>query len=289
MNSIYSMTGYASLKKATEQGLLSLDIKSLNSRYFEFYFKAPDSLKYLEPIIREKIKKICNRGKIECIVAFEVNNSDLSSLNEELIDSLINKINEINSKVKNGYINTASILTFPGVLESKNKHIEEIGNAIINEFDTLLSNFNESRRREGENLKVAILNKVDNIALKLVKIKELLSTLTEDQRKKIKERLENIKNLVSIDEARLEQEVVLLAQKYDIAEEYDRLMSHIKETKVLLEKGGIIGKRLDFMMQEYNRESNTMASKSSNIEVTKIAVDLKVLIEQMREQVQNIE
>ena len=187
-----------------------------------------------------------------------------------------------------GNINPLEILDYPGILQGADENIQkELVNLFYKALDNALSQLKENRLREGEQLKNALENLLSKIESNLDELAPILENLVNAERKKIKERIDNLK--INIDESRIEQEVALAAQKADIREEYDRLRSHIKESYRLLDKGGLLGKRLDFMLQEFNREANTMASKASSLDITAIAVDLKVLIEQIREQVQNIE
>ena len=175
----------------------------------------------------------------------------------------------------------------PGVMQKSEDIMSDTGSAILSAFDLLLNDFDESKKAEGSRLSSVILQKVEAIREQLVPIKSVLDSLVKIQREKLTEKIAQLK--VDLDPERLEGEIALLAQKSDIAEEYDRLQSHLSAVEDILKRGGECGKRLDFMMQELNRESNTMASKASSLDITKTAVELKVLIEQMREQVQNLE
>ena len=175
----------------------------------------------------------------------------------------------------------------PGVIAAEEADMDAIQADILAAFDTTLTQFIEARASEGDALKTMIEQRLDAIESEAATVSEKMPAIVEWQREKILSRFEEAK--VELDPTRIEQEMVMLAQKVDVAEELDRLNAHVKETRNILKKGGACGRRLDFMMQEFNRESNTLGSKSINSEITQSAVELKVLIEQMREQIQNIE
>ena len=179
------------------------------------------------------------------------------------------------------------ILQYPGILKQPANIQDLIDEQVLENFAKALDSLVKTRESEGEKLKLALQVRLDLIEKQADLIEAQLTNLTKIEREKILKKIEDLK--IEIDPQRIEQEVAIIAQKADVEEEYDRLRAHIKEVRSILDKGGICGKRLDFMMQEFNRESNTLASKASNLDITRIAVELKVLIEQMREQVQNIE
>ncbi len=287
MSIIRSMTGYASLRRSLPQGILTLDLKSVNNRYFEIYCKLPDEFRYFEAEFRNSLREVTSRGKFEFFLSFEPNEEQSLHLNTNLVDLLCKHLNYIKEKNQDCTINAVDLLNFQGVLVPEENMFSSIDDAIRENIKILINDFIQTRNREGERLVKTLEEKLEAIENLLVSIEENLEELVPLEREKLKDKIELLK--VDVTPDRFEQEVALLAQKSDIAEEYDRIKSHIKETRNILKKGGICGKRLDFMMQEFNREANTMASKASNLNITRVAVDLKVLIEQMREQIQNIE
>ena len=289
MSCIKSMTGFASLRKNGNTGSIAIDLKSVNSRYFEVTFKLPDGLKSLEGKLREILKQQAPRGKFECLIRFTPKESSGLEFNHDLIKTLVDAANEINKLANNACLNPIDILNFPGVIVESGSMQSEIEKEITEAFYENLLEFNKNRESEGQRLAKVLFNKLELIEAQLVTVKENLDSHTALEREKIKSKLEKLNLDIKINPDLIEQEVVLQAQKSDIAEEYDRLQSHIKEVRKILQTGGSCGKRLDFMMQEFNREANTMASKASSLNITSVAVELKVLIEQMREQVQNID
>ena len=289
MGCIKSMTGFASLRKNGNTGAIAIDLKSVNSRYFEVVFKLPDGLKSLEGKLREILKQQAPRGKFECLIRFTPKEGSGLEFNHDLIKTLVDEANKINEMAANACLNPIDILNFPGVIVESGSMQSEIENEITNAFYENLLEFSKNRESEGQRLAQALLNRLELIENQLVIVKDNLDSLTSLEREKIKSKLEKLNLDIKINPDLIEQEVVLQAQNSDIAEEYDRLQSHIKEVRKILQTGGSCGKRLDFMMQEFNREANTMASKASSLNITAVAVELKVLIEQMREQVQNID
>lgn len=287
MESIKSMTGFASRRVNLPAGSLSIDLKSVNSRYFEFSCKIQDDIKYLESALRDKLKAAALRGKFELILSFTPSASSSLNLNRPFLNELCARLKDIQEIYPQGQCDLMQILLYPGVISQDESTRAVLDSQILETFDAILADLLANREREGARLAQAIADKLNAIEQDLVPVKEMLSELTAQERAKLTERLKALP--IEVDPNRLEQEVALLAQKADIAEEYDRLCSHISEVRRILKKGGACGKRLDFMMQEFNREANTMASKASNLSLTQVAVELKVLIEQMREQVQNIE
>lgn len=287
MPSVKSMTAFASVRQKAQFGTFGLDLKSVNNRYLEIYCKIPDNMRFLEAELRDKIRQRNLRGKFELIITFQENDDLALCINNKALDEVISVINSISAKAQNISTSAVDVLNMPGVMQKSEDIMSDTGSAILRAFDLLLNDFDESKKAEGARLSSVILQKVEAIREQLVPIKSVLDSLVKIQREKLTEKIAQLK--VDIDPERLEGEIALLAQKSDIAEEYDRLQSHLSAVEDILKRGGECGKRLDFMMQELNRESNTMASKASSLDITKTAVELKVLIEQMREQVQNLE
>ncbi len=284
---LHSMTGFASRHIKSELGSINLDLKSVNSRFFEVYFKLPDELRHLESALRARLQQAVTRGKIECYVTCNSSSAAAINLNEELLKALLEKVEYIRTLAPQAGVSALELLNFPGVICDNSGLSPELDQLILANFDSMLLDFESTRVQEGNNLRQAILERLGRIAQHLDTVGENLAQLTAAERARLKEKLGAL--ALSVDPARMEQEVILYAQKSDIAEEYDRLRSHIQQTRQILERGGVCGKKLDFLMQEFNREANTLASKASNLELTQTAVELKVLIEQLREQVQNLE
>ncbi len=287
---IYSMTAYARKEVKSEWGSAIWEIRSVNQRYLETYFRLPEQFRGIEPVLRERFRKRLARGKVECSLRFEPNpaaNTELS-INAPLAEQVIKAANQVMSMTGElSRINPFQVMQWPGVMESSEQDLDTINKDLLTAFDDALSEFIEARGREGDNMKALIEARLESINQEVVKVRARMPEILEWQRERLTTKFEDAK--IELDSTRVEQELILLAQKSDVAEELDRLDSHVKETRNILNKGGACGRRLDFMMQEFNRESNTLASKSISADITASGVELKVLIEQMREQIQNIE
>ncbi|TVP14672.1 YicC/YloC family endoribonuclease [Shewanella sp. KCT] len=286
---IQSMTAYARIEHKAQWGTASWEIRSVNQRYLETYLRLPEQLRSLEPVLRDRLRKRLNRGKIEVNLRYDLGedkNSDLQ-LNQALASQIIQAANWVKQEAGQGEINIVDVLRWPGVMSGSEQDMDAIGKELLTAFDSAVDQFIEARGREGDAIKTMLETRLEAIEGQVAIVREHMPTVMQWQRDKLTNRLAEIQG--ELDPARLEQEMVLLAQKMDVAEEMDRLNAHVAETRRILKKGGAQGRRLDFMMQEFNRESNTLASKSISSEVTAAAVELKVLIEQMREQIQNVE
>ncbi len=287
---IYSMTAYSRKEVKGDWGSAVWEIRSVNQRYLETYFRLPEQFRGLEPILRERFRKRLARGKVECHLRFEANPAAQSELiiNESLAKQVINAAEQIaNLAGETHRINPLQIMQWPGVMETPEQDIDTINKALLSGFDDTVNDFIAARGREGDNMKALIAQRLEAITGEVVKVRQQMPEILKWQREKLISRFEEAK--IELEATRVEQELILLAQKVDVAEELDRLDSHVKETTNILNKGGAVGRRLDFMMQEFNRESNTLASKSISSDITASGVELKVLVEQMREQIQNIE
>ncbi|MFT6899586.1 MAG: hypothetical protein ACJA13_004025 [Paraglaciecola sp.] len=286
---IYSMTAFARRELKAPWGTAVWEIRSVNQRFLETYFRLPEQFKSLEPILRERFRKNLQRGKVECSLRFVTNDAAVGklSLNEALAKQVMNAADWVQSHGQSAGVNPLDVLRWPGVIAAEETDMEGIQAEVLQEFDLTLNDFISSRGTEGNTLKTLIEQRLDAIHTEVEKVKLHMPDVIKWQREKILARFEEAK--IELDETRLEQEMIMLAQKVDVAEELDRLVSHLGETRNILKKGGPVGRRLDFMMQEFNRESNTLGSKSINTDITQSAVELKVLIEQMREQIANIE
>ncbi|MBE3670501.1 YicC family protein [Vibrio navarrensis] len=287
---IYSMTGYARKEVKSGWGTAVWEIRSVNQRYLETYFRLPEQFRGLEPLLRDRFRQRLARGKVECNLRFEANPAAKSELkiNEALAKQVIKAAEQVMHMTGElSRINPFQVMQWPGVMETPEQDMDTINKALLAAFDEALAEFIESRGREGDNMKALIEQRLEAISAEVVKVRARMPEILQWQRERLLGKFEEAK--IELDATRVEQELILLAQKSDVAEELDRLDSHVKEARNVLKKGGACGRKLDFMMQEFNRESNTLASKSIATDITASGVELKVLIEQMREQIQNIE
>lgn len=286
---IYSMTAFARRELKADWGTAVWEVRSVNQRFLETYFRLPEQFKSMEPVLRERFRKQLQRGKVECSLRFVANDAAVGNLNlnESLAKQVMKAADWVQSHGQSAGVNPLDVLRWPGVISAEENDMDSIQAEVLAEFDLTLTDFIASRATEGSNLKAMIEQRLDGISGEVEKVTARMPDVIKWQREKIQARFEDAK--IELDPTRVEQEMVMLAQKVDVAEELDRLLSHISETQKILKKGGAVGRRLDFMMQEFNRESNTLGSKSINTDITQSAVELKVLIEQMREQIANIE
>lgn len=287
MANIKSMTGSASLADNNKIANLNIDISSVNSRYLEIFLKIPDNLRHLDSQLRALIQSKLSRGKLDCFINYNLNLDESLNINQKTLDALTKALSTIKDSLPNSSINALEILNYPGVLKQEEHLQEKVDELILKDFEKALDELVKTRQSEGSKLKEALLTRLDLVSKQTDIVEKSLKVLVVNERQRLKDKIANFG--VDVDPQRIEQEVALAAQRSDVEEEYDRLRAHIKEVKAILDKGGICGKRLDFMMQEFNRETNTLASKAATLDITQVAIELKVLIEQMREQVQNIE
>ncbi|MFM1897647.1 MAG: hypothetical protein RLZZ385_2721 [Pseudomonadota bacterium] len=287
---IYSMTAFARQQQDASWGTLVWEIRSVNHRYLEPSIRLPENFRGLEPALRESLRGRLNRGKIECQLRFQPAQHQHSTIriNREQVEHLAMAAARIQSMAPSATaLSVQDILRWPGVLDDSDSQPEEIEQAALALFESSLQELVETRHREGMELGRLIEARLVSVADIVARVRSLLPDILTRQRQLILDRLAEIR--VELDPARLEQEIALLAQKCDVDEELDRLDAHIAEVRRVLTMPGQVGRRLDFLMQELNREANTLSSKSVVAETTRNAVELKVLIEQMREQIQNIE
>ncbi|MBV7388600.1 YicC family protein [Pasteurellaceae bacterium TAE3-ERU1] len=286
---IYSMTGFSRIELQHNWGSAVWEIRSVNQRFLENFFRLPEAFRSLENTLREKLRQRITRGKVECSLRVEIKNQSAVELqlNQALASQVVQALQWIKTQAGEGQINLMDVLRYPGVVETPEQDIDQISQDLLAGYDALLNDFVAARAREGEKLRSVIESRLHAISAEAAKVRAQMPDILQWQRAKLQQRFDDIQ--LQADPQRLEQEMVLLAQKIDVAEELDRLNMHVQETLNIVQKGGAVGRRLDFMMQELNRESNTLASKSINPDITNAAVELKVLIEQMREQIQNIE
>ncbi|GMR16328.1 MAG: YicC family protein [Gammaproteobacteria bacterium] len=286
----HSMTAFARQELAKDWGSLILELRSVNHRYLDVSLRLPEDFRSLEPKIREKISEKLARGKVDVGLRFtrnEVSNGEII-LDKELIEQISNASREIDHILYNPEaVSSLDILRWPGVIKTPELDSTELTSALFELLDLTLADMLDGRAREGEKLAALILQRCQSISDVIVNVKKRLPEIMQIWREKLLKRIQDAS--VEVDENRLEQELVILAQKTDVDEELDRLITHIAEVERVLKDQKPIGRRLDFLMQELNREANTLGSKSIDTETTKASVDLKVFIEQMREQIQNIE
>ena len=285
-----SMTGFARQIEQAIWGELSCEIRSVNHRYLEPTIRLPELLRPFESEVRERLRKSLQRGKVEVNLQLTLSDSGAQSItvNRELLGSLVAAIGEI-GELSPGVAaaDPVRLLQWPGIIERSSTDVDVINTAASHLLQKTLALLVDHRQREGVVLREHIEERLSQIAVFVAQVREQMPLILSAQKEKLRQRLEEFKE--ELDENRVEQEMVLLANKADVAEELDRLDTHLSEVRHILQQSGAIGRRLDFMMQELNREANTLSSKSLTSETTQIAVSIKVLIEQMREQIQNIE
>ncbi|MFT4816719.1 MAG: hypothetical protein ACI80L_001481 [Pseudohongiellaceae bacterium] len=285
-----SMTAFSRQQQEQEWGSLTWEIRSVNHRYLETSVRLPESFRALENGVREAIRKRLTRGKVECALRFQSEakiSSDLH-LNTKLIQQLVQANNEIEQITGTSIsLNNMEVLRWPGVIEEQDFDKTSIEKQALSLFSAALDDLVATREREGAELQGFIQQRINSVREIVVCIRNKMPEILAKQKQNILDRLADLQ--AELEPTRLEQEVSLLAQKADVEEELDRLDSHLNEVERVLRAKGQKGRRLDFLMQELNREANTLSSKSIVVETTLNAVELKVLIEQMREQIQNVE
>lgn len=287
---IRSMTAFARETLSTPEGDLTIELRTVNHRYLDCTFKLPDALRQLEPKLRDLAGRHLTRGKLDFMVRLQLNDEVASSLDvdRERLDKLLHSAATIAQQLPDSQpLNTLDILQFPGICATREASFDTFLSGTRSLSKNALASLAQSREREGEKLAEMILSRLDLIELELETTRTAMPQLMEAQRERVISRIAELN--IEVDTNRLEQELVHLAQKADVEEELDRLDAHLEEVRRVLKKGGPCGRRLDFLMQELNREANTLSSKSQSSNTTMAAVELKVLIEQMREQIQNIE
>jgi uncharacterized protein (TIGR00255 family) len=286
---IRSMTAFARLEQQEIWGQLCWELRSVNHRYLDMSIRLPEELRRLEVSIRERIQQHLKRGKVDCTLYFQINKENQAQwqINSNLAHQLWEAIQQINTITGNtNSPNSIDILRWPSVLETKVVDVEEIGNTVLKSFETALAELLAHREREGAQLAKLIEQRCDAIVTEIATIRHELPIILQAQRDKLQTRLAE---LVELNSERLEQEIVILAQKMDVAEELERMETHLVEIRKVFQQTQSVGRRLDFLVQELHREANTLGAKSNHINTSCHAVELKVLIDQMREQTQNIE
>ncbi|NVK40132.1 MAG: YicC family protein [Oceanospirillaceae bacterium] len=284
-----SMTAFTRQEHQGEWGSLVWEIRSVNHRYLEPHLRLPDSLRDLEGPLREQLRKALSRGKVECTLRFvpETQQQTLS-VDRELAEQLINAARDLESLIPDRQpLNPLEVLRWPGVMRESEIDMSAVKKSALELFGKALQDLAAGRSREGAELAQLIEQRLDGIEAVVAQVRKRLPEILQAQRDNLRSRLAELR--IELDETRLEQEIALLAQKADVDEELDRLGTHVQEVRRVLKQKDPVGRRLDFLMQELNREANTLSSKSIVTDTTQCAVELKVLIEQMREQIQNIE
>ena len=285
-----SMTAFARQEVVKDWGAMTMELRSVNHRYLDVSLRMPEDFRNLESKIREKISTKLARGKVEVGLRFsrtETSGGEII-IDKELVQQIANAGREIDHILYNPQaVSSLEVLRWPGVIKTPELDSSELSSALFELLDVTLDDLMEGRAREGEKLAELIQQRCQSILDVVVEVKKRLPEIMQIWREKLLKRMQDAS--VEVDENRVEQELVMLAQKTDVDEELDRLVTHVAEVERVLKGQNSIGRRLDFLMQELNREANTLGSKSIDTETTKASVDLKVFIEQMREQIQNLE
>ena len=287
-----SMTAFARNESRLDETVVTIELRSVNHRYLDVSIRAPEEVREAEQKLRTLLSNRLSRGKVELNIRIKNNitadNVTAIELNMDLVEQLSKATHAITQHIPNAdTINPFEILNWPGVIQAKQIDTKELQQTVTGCLEQTLDEFVETRKREGDKLAAMLIQRCDEMEKIRTEVDKLIPAILEMRKQKIRDRLAEFK--VEHDENRLEQEMVLLAQKMDISEELDRLGAHLSEVRNILSDTKPVGRRLDFLMQELNREANTLGSKSVDTQSTRASVDLKVLIEQMREQVQNIE
>ena len=285
---IRSMTAFASGERATPWGLLGCELRSVNHRFLETGLRLADELRALEPVLRERVAARIQRGKLDLVMRLRAPEAAVSlAVNEPLLERLGELATRLDGRFPRLQVDFTGLLAVPGVLQAPATDGEALQARALELLDQVLDDFVAAREREGGKLAAVIAERVDAIERIASQVRELVPAIREGQRARLAARLADLPH--PVDPGRAEQELVLWLQKLDVDEELDRLASHITEIRRILAQREPVGRRLDFLLQEFNREANTLGSKSVDARTSAAAVELKVLIDQVREQVQNIE
>lgn len=285
-----SMTGFARTQQSLAEGDIIWELRSVNNRFLELYLKMPEDFRANESRFREMLQQRLKRGKIECFLRFNANAQQAETININLqqTKSLLSACHEVTNLLhQTSEVNPIEVLQWPGVVQESKIDMKPVLAAAEASLEKALDDLLANREREGERMRDVIIQRCDAIQQIVNQTREKMPEIQTRYQQRLRDRLDELK--VELNNDRLEQELVYLAQKMDVDEELDRLDSHLKEMTDILNRDEAVGRRLDFLMQELNREANTLGSKSADISSTNSSVELKVLIEQMREQIQNIE
>ncbi len=287
---ISSMTAFAREEYRGDLGVMSWEIRSVNHRYLEAFVRLPEELRVLETGVRERLNARLGRGKLDVSLKFKPGARAEAGLqvNRRLVEQLLAAEEEMAGLLHcDSYLRPLDLLRWPGVLEEQEQDYTPVKQQAMTLLENTLDSLIDNRLREGERLAEIVRQRIEALQTQVDRVRELMPEVLENVRTRIRERLAEV--MAELDEPRVEQEMALLAQRLDVDEEMDRLETHLSEVERVLSSDEPVGRRLDFLMQELNREANTLSSKSNDVEVTRAGVEMKVLIEQMREQIQNIE
>ncbi len=287
---IKSMTAFARETRSTELGELIWELRAVNHRYLEPYLRLPEELRGLETSVRTRLAARLQRGKIDCVLRYVPAHGMAGSLrvNRPFVEQLLAAAQEIGDIIGRGVEPTPSeVLRWPGVLIEQDPDLDQVTAAALDLLESAIDALLANREREGERLARLLLERCDRMQEGVERVRLRMPMVIANVRQRLADRLAELR--AELDPTRLEQEMALLAARLDVDEEMDRLVAHLAEVRAVLERSEPVGRRLDFLMQELNREANTLGSKSADIELTRETVEMKVLIEQMREQVQNLE
>lgn len=287
---IRSMTAFARSERTEAWGSAYWELRSVNNRYLDVTPRLPEEARAIESAIRERVRGRLARGKVDCTLRLTLGASNDASLtlNLDLAKRVAEATREIDALLHDpARVSAVDVLRWPGVVQTEAPDVDTLGSAVLELLDEALGELVATREREGQAIHALIAARCDEIQDIVVTVRKRLPGILDACRERLRERLAEFKE--QLNEERIEAEIAMLAQKTDVAEELDRLEAHVKEVRRVLDKEEPAGRRLDFLMQELNREANTLGSKSIDTETTRASVDLKVLIEQMREQIQNVE
>ncbi|MDF3019831.1 MAG: YicC family protein [Steroidobacteraceae bacterium] len=286
---IASMTGFARREQAGSWGTLTCELRSVNHRYLEPGFRLPEELRPLESDLRQLLGKHLKRGKVDCTVHLRGAQAAERELRVDAgaLARVASALKHVTAAIPGTSVDAVEILRWPGVVEATTPDSDALLAAGRTLFQQTLDDLGAMRLREGKRLAELIEQRCANLGALVVQVRTRLPEIQARIRTRLVERVAEL--AASVDKERMEQEIALQLQRIDVAEELDRLGGHIEETRRVMGSGEAAGRRLDFLMQELNREANTLASKSQDLDTTRLTVDMKVLIEQMREQVQNVE
>ncbi|HIE3612774.1 TPA: YicC/YloC family endoribonuclease [Legionella anisa] len=287
---LQSMTAFSRVQKQIEEGHFCWEIKSVNHRYLDVSFRLPESFRFIEPQLRHLLRDKINRGKLECQLKFQDTSADNQSMliNIGMVNALVN----LSGKLAESHhlpndLGVSRVLSWPGVLQANIPDVEVLGEHALSLFHDAVEQLRQICTTEGSALKAHVEGRLSDLGQEIKKARSIVLMQTEQVKDKLLTRLHAVK--LEVQEARVEQEIALILTRIDVSEELDRLQTHLDEVNRTLNCDKIAGRRLDFLMQELNREANTLSSKSDSVELTRSSVEMKVLIEQMREQIQNIE
>ena len=287
---IKSMTAFAREETTDTWGTAVWEVRSVNNRYLDVGIRTPEDFRALEPMIRERVTKRLSRGKVDCTLRFQpsANAGGELTINRALVLRLRRAEDDVRSMLGDGSaLRVIDVLRWPGVIEAAPQDLDAISARVLELLDEALDDFIAMRGREGDKIQTLIEQRCEQVLEISADLQGILPSIQQSMRVRLSERLMEVSE--QLDTQRLEQEMVLFSNKMDVSEELDRLSAHTEEVRRVLQEKKPVGRRLDFLMQELNREANTLGSKSIDQQVTRASVDLKVLIEQMREQIQNVE